>query len=97
MANVVKISGISDEMMALIDAKWKAEHFADRSEYVRELVRRDLATMKAKSLSEGVKEIFGTVHEQLAAYGLGESEIEADVDKALAEVRSSRKKTQKAS
>lgn len=97
MANVVKISGISDEMIALIDAKWKAEHFADRSEYVRELVRRDLATTKTKSLSEGVKAIFGTVHEQLAAYGLDESEIDSDVDKALAEVRSGRKKTRKAS
>lgn len=90
MANVIKISGISDELLSLVDARWKSQHFADRSEYIRDLVRKDLLPSSA-SLAEGVKSIFGAVHEELATYGLSESEIEADVDNALEKVRSERR------
>lgn len=87
---MIKISGVSDELLSLVDARWKSQHFADRSEYIRDLVRRDLLPSSA-SLVEGVKSIFGTVHEELAAYGLNESEIEEDVDNALQKVRSERR------
>ena len=43
MANVVKVSGITDDLLALMDVRWRERHFSDRSEYVRELIRRDAA------------------------------------------------------
>lgn len=37
---VVKVTGMSPELIALLDARVKEQHAAGRAEYVRELIRR---------------------------------------------------------
>ena len=41
-AHVVKVTGVSDELLRLFDERVRELHYAGRAEYVRELIRRDL-------------------------------------------------------
>ena len=83
MAQTIKVSGIPDEMARKLDERWRSQHYADRSEYIRELVRRDL---RAASLGDFVQQTFG------AALMESEETIDRDVADAIREVRSDRRK-----
>ena len=99
MAHTIKVSGISNELLSRVDERWKGQHYADRSEYVRDLIRKDviaeLSTEKLPSLSEGIRSLFGALHDEAAKRGYSDEEIAADVEEALSEVRKSRKKNSK--
>lgn len=41
-SHVVKVTGMSPELVALLDARVREQHAAGRAEYVRELIRRDV-------------------------------------------------------
>lgn len=84
MSQTIKISGVPDELMRRLDDRWRAEQYTDRSEYIRELVRRDL---KAASLGEFVRQTFGESSADLA-----ETETANAVDAAVREVRAERRK-----
>lgn len=92
MAHTIKVSGVSPELLSRVDERWRERHFADRSEYVRELIRRDVLAGEGapRTLSESVRAIFGAVHEEVARRGYTDEEIAADVAGALAEVRAER-------
>ncbi len=42
MAHTIKIFGVSPELLSMVDDRWKGQHYADHSEYVRDLIRRDV-------------------------------------------------------
>ena len=95
MANTIKISGVSDELLSLVEKRWKGQHYADRADYVRDLIRRDLvggaAPTALPSFSEGVRSLFGALHKEIGEKGYSEAEIAKDVEGALREVRAARK------
>jgi len=41
-SHVVKVTGMSEDLLALLDARVKQQHAAGRAEYIRELIRRDV-------------------------------------------------------
>lgn len=95
MANTIKISGISDELLSRVDERWKGQHFADRSEYVRDLIRRDVLTelpAGSPTLAQGIKTLFGALHEEAARRGDTDESVAAEIDDAVAEVRNVRKR-----
>jgi metal-responsive CopG/Arc/MetJ family transcriptional regulator len=89
MAHTIKISGISDDLIARVE-RWRGQHFADRSEYIRELIRKDVLP-NSQTVSESVKAIFGAVHEEVTRLGYSDEEIARDVAEALSETRIRRK------
>lgn len=52
-SHTVKVTGISDELLSLIDKNIRRVHAKGRSEYIRELIRKDLlACEKGKPFYE---------------------------------------------
>lgn len=43
MSHTIKVSGVPDELLTKVDERWRSQHYSDRSEYVRDLIRRDLS------------------------------------------------------
>lgn len=98
MAHTIKISGVSDELLSRVDERWKGKHYADRSEYVRDLIRKDVlgeSGGEAPSFSQGLRSLFGALHDEATKRGISDEEISADVTEALSEVRSERGKKSK--
>ncbi len=91
MAHTIKISGLSDELLSRIDERWKGRHYADRSEYVRDLIRKDILG-EVPSFSDGIRSLFGGLHDSAILSGLSDDEIAADVEEALSEVRLGRRR-----
>ena len=46
-SHVVKVTGMSEDLLALLDARVRQQHAAGRAEYVRELIRRDVLSAGA--------------------------------------------------
>lgn len=95
MAHTIKISGVSDELLSLIENRWRGQHYADRAEYVRDLIRRDivakdLPSVPQPSFSESIRSLFGALHEEVGKQGYAVDEIESDVERALTEIRTNR-------
>jgi metal-responsive CopG/Arc/MetJ family transcriptional regulator len=94
MSHVIKVSGVSDELLTRIDDRWKAQHFADRSEYVRDLIRRDILdreTAPKHPESGSIQSILNAVHAEVARRGISDSELAQDISQAVAETRARRK------
>lgn len=52
-SHVVKVTGVSEELLELLDARVKQQRAAGRAEYIRELIRRDaLASFAARTVRE---------------------------------------------
>jgi len=43
MPRTIKVSGFSEELLALVERRWP-HHHSDRSEYIRDLIRKDVLT-----------------------------------------------------
>ena len=41
-SNTIKVTGVSHELLHLLDEQIRARHATGRSEYIRELIRRDV-------------------------------------------------------
>jgi metal-responsive CopG/Arc/MetJ family transcriptional regulator len=41
-SHVVKVTGMSEDLLSLLDARVRERHAAGRAEYIRELIRRDV-------------------------------------------------------
>lgn len=74
----IKVTGVPQDLVALLDDRVKRRHAAGRSEYVRELIRKDV-------LGDNF-----SVRETLAPYRVGTSAVpdnEAELDAFFNEVR----------
>jgi len=86
-SHVVKVTGITDNLLHLLDERVKQRHSTSRAEYVRELIRRDV-------LGEGVgtfREILAPVHAEAREHPKTEEELEAYFDQVREEVYQDRK------
>ena len=88
-SHTIKVTGVSDELLRLLDARVRAQHATGRSEYIRELIRRDVLPHSEGQPAHSGKswrEILAPVH---AATPPDETEedIERFVDDLVATVR----------
>lgn len=91
-SHTIKVTGVSEELLTLLDKRIRAQHATGRSEYIRELIRRDVlgAGSNAVRGSETFDQLLAPVHEQTRAQGFSEEEIEKDIEAEIREYRSER-------
>lgn len=81
-SHTIKVTGVSDELLQLLDERIRAQHATGRSEYIRELIRRDVLASPAvpsagwPSPEMPFRELLAPV--QAEAEGVGESEDETE-------------------
>lgn len=80
-SRTLKITGVPEELVSLLDAHIKTRHAAGRSEYVRELIRKDVLG-EPKSF----RELLAPVHAETVRRGTTEEEIDALVEKVRTEI-----------
>jgi hypothetical protein len=88
-SHTIKVSGISPDLLRLLDERVRNQHATGRAEYVRELIRRDVVPGQEPS-TKGWREIAAPIHAETARLGYSEEEIERDIDEALEEYRRER-------
>jgi hypothetical protein len=87
-SHVVKVTGVTDELLGLLDGRVRARHSTGRSEYIRDLLRQDL-------LGEPTfRQILAPIHAQRNAMPESDEEIDALLATALDEVRAERRAAQ---
>ncbi|MGO8673346.1 MAG: hypothetical protein ACLQVD_18545 [Capsulimonadaceae bacterium] len=83
-SHVVKVTGVTEELLGLLDDRVRARHATGRAEYIRELLRRDL-------LGEPTfRQILATVHDQGRSLPDSDSELDAFFDKVRDEAYADR-------
>ena len=85
-SHVVKITGITEELLGMLDDRVRERHATGRSEYIRELLRRDLLSNPAPTLGN----ILAPVHEQGNAMAESDDELDAVFDHARDAVHAER-------
>ena len=41
-SHTIKVTGVSEKLLELLDDRIRARHFTGRAEYIRELIRKDV-------------------------------------------------------
>ena len=88
-SHVVKITGITEELLGMLDERVRQRHAMGRSEYIRELLRRDLLGESGPML----RQILAPVHKIGDAMAETDDELDVIFDGARAEVYSERQKS----
>ncbi len=91
-SHTIKVTGVSEELLALLDERIRAQHATGRSEYIRELIRREVlsAGSNAARGSETFDQLLAPVHAHTRAQGVPVEEIEDDIDAEIREYRRER-------
>ena len=79
--HTIKVSGVSEELLHLLDEKVQSQHVTGRAEYIRELIRRDVLGPTAPKRT--LREILAPVHAETRERGYTEEDIEQFVDEAV--------------
>jgi hypothetical protein len=78
----IKVTGVSEELLQLLDQRIRAQHATGRSEYIRELIRRDVLAAPGAvppgwpSAEMPFRELLAPVQEEAAERGETEEETE---------------------
>ena len=77
-SHTLKITGISDELLALLDERVRSVHAVGRSEYVRELIRLDVlrsAERGAAGADVSFRDLLAPVHTVTRSHALSDEDI----------------------
>jgi Arc/MetJ-type ribon-helix-helix transcriptional regulator len=80
-SHTIKVSGISDDVLRLIDERVRRRHSVSRSEYIRELIRKDVLS-EERTLAE----ILAPIHASTRDMPDTDDELDALFDQARDEV-----------
>lgn len=80
--HTIKVSGVSEELLHLLDEKVQSQHATGRAEYVRELIRRDVLGPSAPP-KRTLREILAPVHAEARERGYTEEDIDQFVEEAF--------------
>src|SRR4051794_12349048 len=85
-SRTIRVTGVSDELLDLLDRRIRAQHGTGRAGYIRELLRRDLLSESVGQSQRTFREIVEPIHSATPA---AETEAEAEqfVDDLIATVR----------
>ncbi len=87
-SHTIKVTGVSDELLLLLDERIQAQHSTGRAEYIRELIRKDVLGARAGAAGPAsFREILAPVHEATARQGCPPGEIDQDIEDAVRETR----------
>jgi len=74
-SHTIKVTGVSDELLQLLDQRIQRRHATGRAEYIRELIRSDVLAAESVPGGRTFREIVAPVH---AAAPPEETEAESD-------------------
>ena len=84
--HTIKVTGVSGELLSLLDDRIRTQHSSGRAEYIRELIRRDVLSAKEQrgpSADQPFREMLAPLHAEAKLRGYTEEEL----DGLLEEVR----------
>jgi len=89
-SHTIKVTGVSEELLQLLDRRVQVQQAAGRAEYIRELIRRDALADEDQSQRRSFRDIVAPVH---AATPDEETEEESEAfgEDLLATVRRERR------
>jgi metal-responsive CopG/Arc/MetJ family transcriptional regulator len=89
-SHTIKVTGVSDELLRLLDDRIQAQHATGRAEYIRELIRKDVLANGSLPGGRTFRQIVAPLHE---ATPPEESEAESAqfVDDVIAQARRERR------
>ena len=93
-SHTIKVTGVSPELLQLLDERIRAQHAAGRSDYIRELIRRDILGAPASGSAEparSFREILAPVHAETERQGYPDAEMDGDIEEAARETRAERR------
>jgi metal-responsive CopG/Arc/MetJ family transcriptional regulator len=92
-SHTIEVTGISDELLQLLDERVRSQHAPGRADYVRELIRRDvLCAADTPTPQRGsFREILAPVHVETHRQGRTDAEVDQDIDEAIREYRTERR------
>ena len=94
-SHTIKVTGVSDELLQLLDQRVHTQHATGRAEYIRELIRKDILGTPANGGSQPVRsfrDILAPIHEATERQGYSDEEIDQDLDDAIQEFRANRRR-----
>ena len=77
----IKITGVPEELVRLLDIRVKERHIVGRSEYLRDLIRKDVL-----GGNSSLMEILAPVHAATRNMNLNESELDTFFDNIRDEI-----------
>jgi metal-responsive CopG/Arc/MetJ family transcriptional regulator len=89
-SHTIKVTGVSDGLLQLLDRRIEAQHATGRAEYIRELIRRDVLAGEGPPADRTFREIVAPVHDATPPHE-SEEETEQFVDDLIAKVRRERR------
>ena len=81
-SHTIKVTGVSAELLRLLDQRIRSQHATGRAEYIRELIRRDILAAQPDAPAEWpseempLRELLAPI--QAEATRLGETEEDAE-------------------
>jgi metal-responsive CopG/Arc/MetJ family transcriptional regulator len=97
--HVIEVTGISDELLRLLDERVRQKG-GDRSSLIRELIQKELqGTPRSRRKTNrphaemSFEEILRPVHRQVEESGITDEELDRMFEEARAQVRSERKQS----
>lgn len=93
-SHTIKVTGVSTELLHLLDERIRERHSACRAEYIRELIRKDLLEMGKTPQRRTFREIVTPLHDSAPA---DETDEESDqfVDELISKTRRDRQNGEK--
>jgi metal-responsive CopG/Arc/MetJ family transcriptional regulator len=85
-SHTIKITGVSDELLKLLDERVRRRHAIGRSEYIRELIRKDVLEREDRSLAE----ILAAIHAESRSLPDTDDELDAFFEEVRNEVYAER-------
>jgi hypothetical protein len=89
-SHTIKVTGVSSELLDLLDQRIRSQNSVGRSEYIRELIRKDVIDSGSGSRTPPVRpfrEILAPIHSDTERQGRGDEEINRDIDDGIREAR----------
>lgn len=80
-SHTIKVTGVPEELVKLLDERVKRRHGAGRSEYIRELIRRDVL-----GTDPSLRDLLAPIHADTKRRGTTEAEVDQLVDELRSEI-----------
>jgi metal-responsive CopG/Arc/MetJ family transcriptional regulator len=93
-SHTIKVTGVSDELLRLLDQRIQAQHATGRAEYIRELIRKDVLAERRTVRTRSFRDIVAPLEEAIPP-GETEEESQQFVDDLIATVRRERREQQR--
>ena len=97
-SHTIKVTGVSEELLRLLDQRIQAQHASGRAEYIRELIRKDVLGTPGTASTPGhsaaprsFRDILAPVHAETLKQGYTDQEMDRDIEDAVRETRTPRR------